>query len=99
MSGNDWMHLFAMLRRMGRATRSHFESAAFKPHLAIRLLGDTVIVRDHDDGLPCRVKLAEDFEDLLPGFDIEIAGGFISQKHIGLIDEGTGDGDALAFAA
>ena len=55
---------------------------------------------DHDE----RVALLgtdalQDVDDALRGFDVEIARRFISKDDVGIVDEGTRDGDTLLFTA
>ena len=35
----------------------------------------------------------------IAGFGVEVAGGFVGEDDGGLVDEGAGDGDALALTA
>ena len=58
------------------------------------------VVGDEEDGLAAFFVLAEeDVHDGASGGGVEVAGGFVGEEEGGLIDEGAGDGDALAFAA
>ncbi len=61
--------------------------------------GEFGVVGDHDDGLAGEVEFEEDLEDLFSGGGVEISGGFVGEENDGVIDDGAGDGDPLAFAA
>ena len=55
---------------------------------------------DDDEGLlVLAVELLDEVHDGVGVFGIEIAGGLVAPDDGGLIDEGAGDGDALALAA
>jgi len=57
-------------------------------------------VSDHDDGhAELGSEFAEKGEDGFAGGGVEITGGFVGEKNLRTIDEGSGDGDALLFAA
>src|SRR5688500_1526860 len=60
---------------------------------------DVVFMSDHDDGVAAGVELLEEVEDLAARLGGEVAGGLVGQEEGGAIDEGAGDGDALALAA
>ena len=49
--------------------------------------------------LPLGVELVEEGHDLIAGVGVEVAGGLVGEDDGGLVDEGAGDGDALALAA
>ena len=67
---------------------------------AIEIGGGFGIVGDHDDSLAeILVEAAEHIKDDFGIFCVEIAGGLIGEKNFGLVDDGTGDGDALLLAA
>src|SRR5580693_1698359 len=58
------------------------------------------IVRDHDDCLAeILIELAEQTEDGLRAFGIEVAGGFISQYDFWFADDGPSQRYALLFTA
>ena len=62
--------------------------------------GDVGVVGDEEDGLAAFFVLSEEgVHDGAAGLGVEIAGGFVGEEEGGLVDEGAGDGDALAFAA
>ena len=54
---------------------------------------------DEDDGVAAGVEFVEEGHDLDGGFGVEVAGGFVGEDDAGAVDEGAGDGDALALAA
>ena len=61
---------------------------------------DPVVVGDDDDGALGRAgDLTEEFEDDLAVLGIERGGRLVADDKRRLVDEGTGDGDALLFAA
>jgi len=65
---------------------------------AVCLIGQIGVVRNHDDRLARTVEFEEDFEDLLARRGIEVPGGLVGEQDYGRIDDGPGDGDALACA-
>src|SRR5215470_1892080 len=64
-------------------------------------IGDRLgVVRDHDDCLPqFLVQLAQHFQHNIRIFCIKIAGRFVRQKNLRLVDDGTSDGHTLLFTA
>jgi hypothetical protein len=66
---------------------------------AVGVVGDVRLVGDEDDGVALGVEVVEEGHDLDGGFGVEVAGGLIGEDDGGLVDEGAGDGDALALAA
>ena len=57
-------------------------------------------MRDHDDGFPMlAVERLEERENLVAGFAVEIARGFIAEQDCRIGDDGAGDAHALLFAA
>jgi len=67
---------------------------------AIGHFGEHGIVGDHDgEGAEFAIDTLDCFENEDAGFNIERAGGFIAEQDIGTLGDGTGDGDALLFAA
>ena len=63
------------------------------------VLGNVVLVGDHDDGAPFAVQFGQQRHDLRPGFGIQVAGGFIRQDEHRIVDQGAGDGDPLRLPA
>ena len=61
--------------------------------------GGLGVMGDDDEGLPGLVQPSEQVEDRAAGDAVEVAGRLVGQKEGGLIDQGAGDGDALALAA
>ena len=61
--------------------------------------GDIQVVGDHDDGLAGAVEVREEIDDAGAGGEVEVAGGLVGEEDGGVVGEGAGDGDALAFAA
>ena len=66
------------------------------PHnnVSLRVGGDVLLVRDHDDGLARFVEGQEQFHDFDAGVAIEISRGFIRQNHLRIVDQRPGNRDA-----
>ena len=62
-------------------------------------LGDIGFVGHQDDGVAFGVKVVEEGHDFDRCFGVKVAGGFVGEDDAGVIDEGAGDGYALALAA
>src|SRR5262249_45873227 len=62
--------------------------------------GDGAVVGDQDERqvlLP--PQRLEQGDDLVPGVLVQVAGRLVGQQHVRVLDQGTGDGDALLLAA
>src|SRR6266403_4831647 len=68
-------------------------------HIALRISGDVLLVRDHDDGDAVLIELLENGHDLNAGSAVEIAGRFIRQQYLWIIDQRARDRDALLLTA
>ena len=68
-------------------------------NLPLGVLGDVVLVRHHEDGLPLPVEVHEDRHDLLAGGGVQVARGLVGQQDGGLVDERARDRHALPLAA
>ena len=66
---------------------------------AVGVLGDVGLVGDEDDGVALGVEIVEEGHDLVAGLGVEVSGGLVGEDDGGVVDEGAGDGDALALAA
>jgi hypothetical protein len=66
---------------------------------AVGVFGDVGLVGDEDDGVALGVEFVEEGHDLVAGLGVEVAGGLVGEDDGGLVDQGAGDGDALALAA
>jgi hypothetical protein len=66
---------------------------------AVGVFGDIGLVGDENDRVSLGMKLVEEGHDLVAGFGVEVSGGFVGEDDGGVVDESTGDGDALALAA
>ena len=66
---------------------------------AVSVLGDIGFVGDEDDGVAFCVELIEEGHDFGAGLGVEVAGGLVGEDDGRTVDEGAGDGDALALAA
>ena len=64
-------------------------------YIALRIGGDVLFVRDHDDRDPVLVELLKNCHNLDAGAAIEIAGWFIRKQHLWLVDQSARYGDAL----
>jgi len=63
------------------------------------LTGNVRIVRNHEDGVPGIVQLAENLQhDGFVDF-VKVAGGFVGENQLGLVNEGASDSHALLLAA
>ena len=65
---------------------------------ALGHFGDVVLVGDDDDRDALPVDVEQDIHHLLRGLGIEGPGGLIGEDHLGLGDEGAGNGHALFLA-
>ena len=66
---------------------------------AVCVGGGFGVVGDHEDGLAeALVEVAEEIEDDVGIFGVEIAGGLVGEEDGGTVDDGAGDGDALLLA-
>ena len=63
------------------------------------LFRHVVVVGDQDNGVALGVKLMENVNDLLAGFGVQCAGGFVCQNQLGIGDDGPGDGHTLLLTA
>src|SRR6185312_11923430 len=61
--------------------------------------GNVVIMRDENDGFALPVEFIEQFQNFHTGCRIQIAGGFVGEDDERIVDQRTGDGDALLLAA
>src|SRR3954469_2763320 len=73
--------------------------AVAQGHLAPGVLGDVRLVGDQDHGVARPVELVEELHDLLGSGRVEVAGGLVGEQDGRLVDQGAGDGHALALAA
>src|SRR5712672_3339059 len=87
-------------QRMSRAVLQGIEVQAPMGEFdtAIGLAGNVRIVRNHEDGVPGIVQLAENLQhDGFVDF-VEIAGGFVGKNQLRLVNEGASDSHALLLA-
>ena len=76
------------------------EAAFFKLQSAMSGGGRLWIVRDHDDGLAMIGReTVEEVENRIGGFPVKVSGRFIGDEKVGVMNDGTGDGDALFLSA
>src|ERR1700730_3541193 len=85
-----------MIRAMLRAVV--VQVAVLELDATVGLASDVGIVRYHQHGVTSAVELAKNFHH--DGFVlfVEIACGLVGENELGVIDERTGNGDALLFA-
>src|SRR4249919_1083138 len=71
------------------------------PHynVSLRVGGDVLLVRDHDDGDAVLIELLENGHDLDACAAVEIAGRFIRQQYLRIIDQRARNRDALLLTA
>jgi len=63
-------------------------------------LGDSgVMGHDENGGVEAVVQIVDEAEDFGAGVGVEVAGGLVGEEDGRLESEGSGDGDALAFAS
>ena len=95
--------IFASSCRRDQPARAPAMSLTTRPSrmtmIAPRVAGDVRLVRDHDDGDALVVQLLENVHDLDARAAIEIARRLVGEQHVGIVDEGARDGDALLLAA
>src|SRR3954471_22263192 len=68
-------------------------------HIAPRISGDVLLVRDHDDRDATLVELLKDGHDLDAGSAVKIAGRFIRKEHLRIVDQRARNRDALLLTA
>src|SRR5471032_1621151 len=66
---------------------------------ALRVPGETLVVRDHHDGRAVVVQLGEELHHLIAVARIEVSRGLVREQHAGLAGEGARDRDALLLTA
>lgn len=59
---------------------------------------DAVVVGGDDDGLSLFVEFQEEIDDLLGIVRVEVTGRLVSEDDIRIMDEGSGNTDALSFS-
>src|SRR6202035_4754819 len=73
--------------------------AVFDVDHAVGVFGDIGLVGYEDDGIAFFVEAVEEGHDLDAGLGVEVAGGLVGEDDGGVVDQGAGDGDALALTA
>ena len=68
-------------------------------HFALRMLGETWIVRDHADGRALAVQVLQEFHHGLAVARIQISSRFVGKKNGWLPTERAGHGNALLLAS
>src|ERR1043166_3940772 len=77
-----------------------FDDAAVEQvDAAIRVAGVARIVRDHADGRPFAVQLAQQLHHRFAVFRVEVSGGLVRQQDRRRAGDGAGDRDALLLTA
>ena len=92
------LKLCRRVRALGHETILQNQPIAHN-NVSLRISGDVLLVRDHDDGNAVLVELLENGHDLNAGSAVEIAGWFIRQQHLRIIDQRARDRDALLLTA
>ncbi len=85
--------------RLGSIARVGNDNAIADLYNPIRLVGDLLIVRDQNDGVPLGVKLAQDLHNLCAAVCVQGPGRFIGQNYLAAIHQGAGDRYPLLLAA
>src|SRR5258708_35893802 len=75
------------------------DAAVAHDEVAPAVVGDVELMRDHDDGDALVVEFLEHAHHLDGGLAVEVAGRFVGEEDLRLVDEGAGDGHALLLAA
>jgi hypothetical protein len=77
-----------------------FDSTIYQPDHAVGAGHEIEIVRHHDDSQPfLLVQVAEETDDFLAIGGIEVSSRLIGEQNARAIDQGSGDGGPLHFAA
>jgi len=58
-----------------------------------------VVGHHQDGGLVVAVDGGEDVHDAVGCIDVEVAGGFVGKDYLGVVEQGSGDGDTLLLAS
>jgi hypothetical protein len=96
MTGCRQPALFAVLFLVAVITD---EVTAFDLNDTFCLSGQFEVVgNDHKGGTCFLVKFKQQFDDLITGFRVKVAGGFIGKQYAGLIGKSAGQGNTLLFA-
>ena len=73
--------------------------AVFDFNHTVGLRGDFRVVRDHDNRVAVRIKLADDFHHVFAAAAVERACRFVRKDDFAAVHQRTGDGHALLLAA
>ena len=84
---------------LGRNNLIAFYQSILNADDTFGVTGDVLFVRNDDDGVALLAKLVEEPHDVLAGFGIQIAGGFVCKDDRGSCHECASDSDALALTA
>lgn len=83
-----------------RAISAVDDKAVSKANDAVRAFGQGLVVGDDDEGCPARLAQVEEYAVEFGAVGaVEAARGLVGKNHRRLVDEGTGYGGALTFAA
>ena len=63
--------------------------------IALRIGGNVLFVRDHNDRDSALVELLKNCHDLDAGAAVEIASRFVGEQYLGLVDQGPRDSHSL----
>ena len=76
-----------------------FNDSVFNEDDAMCVFRDVMLVGNEDDGVAFGVQAIEERHDFVSRGGVEVASGFVGENDGRAIDQGAGDGDALALAA
>ena len=82
-----------------QATGASADHAVAQHDLALRLVGDVLLVRHDDHRVAALMDVLEQLHDLLRRLAVERAGRLVGEDHRGLRDQRARDRDALLLAA
>ena len=97
-----WVQLHQLPRQAGqdglRRVAADQPPGVHQPH-ALATLGLVHVRRADDDGHSLKQEVGQDVPELPPRDGIDAGGGFVEQQQIGLVDQGTGQGEFLLHTA
>ncbi len=70
-----------------------------QPDNPLRSRGQFIVVRHHDNGQPTGMKRGEKIKYPVTVFRVEVAGGLVCKKHLGIVDHGPGHRHPLHLSA
>ncbi len=76
-----------------------FYQTVAQAHDAVSVHGNVLLVGYHDNGVAPGIQGLEQLHNFVAGAGVEGAGGFVGQNDAGVVNQGAGNGHALALAA